>query len=177
MIRNILRYFFLILYYAFAQYLPSSYSAFGGKIYNSFRIFCVKHIFKYCGKISTMERRAYFGNGRNVKIGNGSGIGAYNCLPNNIIIGQNVMLASGVIILNENHAYDRVDIPICKQGYKIYPHVIIGDDCWICTNVIITPGRIVSKGSIVAAGAVLTKDYPEYSVVGGNPAKLIKNRK
>ena len=54
--------------------------------------------------------------------------------------------------------------------------VVIEDDVWIGLRCILTPGRTVRKGSIIAMGSVLTKDFPEYSVVGGNPAKLLKTR-
>ena len=65
---------------------------------------------------------------------------------------------------------------MCKQGFSEKKQVIIEDDVWIGRNVTMTPGRIIKKGSIVAACAVLTKNFPEYSIVGGNPAKLIKSR-
>ena len=54
---------------------------------------------------------------------------------------------------------------------------VIEDDVWIGRNVIMTPGRLIKKGSIIAAGCVLSKDFPEYSIVGGNPSKLIRIRK
>ena len=55
--------------------------------------------------------------------------------------------------------------------------IVVKDDVWIGTNVIILPGVHIGKGSVVGAGAVVTKDVPEYSVVGGNPARVIKKRK
>lgn len=54
---------------------------------------------------------------------------------------------------------------------------VIEDDCWIGMNTLMTPGRHISKGTIIGMGSILTKDFPPYSVVGGNPAKLIKSRK
>lgn len=53
---------------------------------------------------------------------------------------------------------------------------VIEDDCWIGARVIMTPGRIIRKGTIVATGAVVTKDFEAYSIIGGNPAKLIRTR-
>lgn len=64
-----MRYLFLFLYYGFAQHLPSSYFPCVGKYFNAFRIFCCKRIFKCCGKISTIDRHAYFGNGKDLEIG------------------------------------------------------------------------------------------------------------
>jgi maltose O-acetyltransferase len=70
-----------------------------------------------------------------------------------------------------------MDRPIIDQGYKESKPTIIEDDVWIGLRSILTPGRHVQKGTIVAMGSVLTKDFPPYSVVGGNPAKVIKSRK
>lgn len=169
--------FFLIFYYCFARWLPGSYSPFGGRFANKIRIFCVKHIFKYCGKISTMDRGAYFGDGHGIEIGDYSGIGENCVVPNNTIIGKYVMMAPNVHIVANNHNFSDLEIPMCFQGSgEIPPVTRIEDDCWIGTRVIMTPGRHVKKGTIVAAGSVLTKDFEEYSIVGGNPAKLIKKR-
>lgn len=59
---------------------------------------------------------------------------------------------------------------------KRNPQTVIEDDCWIGTRVIMTPGRKIGKGSILAAGAIVTKDVEPYSIVGGNPARVIKKR-
>ena len=67
-------------------------------------------------------------------------------------------------------------ISLFDQRTKKALKTIIEDDCWIGMNTLFTPGRHVHKGTIVAMGSVLTKDFPEYSVVGGNPAKFIKSR-
>lgn len=167
----------LALYYGFAQYLPNSYSRFFGGISNSIRVFLCKRIFKKCGNISTINRRVNFGSGRDIEIGDDSGIGEKTQLPPNTIIGNNVMIGRFSFILQRNHEFSRTDIPINKQGDKPTKITIIEDDCWIGLGCYFTPGRHVKKGTIVAMGSVLTKDFPEYSIVGGNPAKLIKNRK
>lgn len=168
--------FFLLLYYGVAQYLPSSYLPFVGRISNNIRIFCVKRIFKKCGRISTVDRKAYFGRGENVEIGDYSGIGENCFIPNDIIIGKYVMMAPEVYIANNNHEFSDILTPMCFQGVRNYKRTIIEDDCWIGRRVIVTPGRYIRKGSIIAAGAVLTKDYDEYSIVGGNPAIIISKR-
>lgn len=177
MIRAMIRKCCLILYYGFATYLPDSYAPVVGKISNKIRVFLVKRIFKKCGKISTINRNAYFGNGAEIEMGDYSGIGANCVLPNNIKMGKYIMMAPNVRVLGGNHRFDRTDIPMCEQGVEEAKQTIIKDDCWIGVHAIITSGRVVSKGSIIAAGAVLTKDFPEYSIVGGNPARLIKSRK
>lgn len=96
---------FLIIYYGFATWLPSSYAPVIGKVCNLIRIFCVKQIFRKCGKVSIIDRNAYFGNGANIEIGDYSGIGANCTIPNNTIIGKYVMFAPQVHIVAGNHQY------------------------------------------------------------------------
>lgn len=168
----------LLLYYVFAQYLPNSYNKlFFGTISNRIRITLCKVIFKKCGKIRTLNRRVNFGSGHEVEIGDDSGIGANTQIPSDTIIGKNVIVSRNIFILDRNHRFDRTDLPINDQGVLPSKQTIIEDDCWIGLRTILTPGRHVKKGTIIGMGSVLTKDFPEYSVVGGNPAKLIKSRK
>lgn len=166
------------LYYCFAQFLPNSYSSVRaiGYISNAIRVFLCKGIFEKCGNIQTINRRVNFGSGFHISIGDGSGIGEGAHLPANTIIGNNVMLSRNTFILDRNHRFDRIDIPIIEQGFLPAKQTVIEDDCWIGLRCILTPGRHVRKGTIVGMGSVLTKDFPEYSIVGGAPAKLIKSR-
>jgi maltose O-acetyltransferase len=84
-------------------------------------------------------------------------------------------MAPDVKIYSKNHAYADLDRPINEQGFLSY-ETVIGDNVWIGANVIILPGRKIGSHSILGAGAVITKDVPDYAVVGGNPAKIIKFR-
>jgi maltose O-acetyltransferase len=111
-----------------------------------------------------------------MKIGNNSGIGINCNVPGNIIIGDNVMMGPECHIFSNNHSFKRKDIPMIEQGHTAQKITIIEDDVWIGRQVIFTAGRTVRKGSIVAAGCVLSKDFPEYSIIGGNPSRLIKIR-
>lgn len=165
------------LYYGIAQFLPASYSIGGGISLKIRRLLC-KYIFKSMGDNVNVERRANFGSGRNIVIGNNSGIGQNSNIPSNTVIGNDVMMGPNCFIIRYNHAYERTDIPIAQQGYQSAENelTIIEDDVWIGMNVLMTPGRHIKKGSLIAAGTVLCKDFPEYSVIGGNPSKLIKNR-
>lgn len=166
----------LLLYYGFAQYLPDSYSRFGGRFSNKVRVFLCKRIFKKCGHIRTINRKVQFGSGRNIVMGDESGIGARTSVPYNIIIGNNVILSRDCFVLLQNHRFDRTDIPLNDQGLLPEQQTVIEDDCWIGLQTLMTPGRHVRKGTIVGMGSVLTKDFPEYSIVGGAPAKLIRSR-
>lgn len=167
---------YLFLYYGFATYLPDSYSFFFGKTSNKIRVYLCKRIFNKCGKIQTINRKVSFGTGRCIEIGDGSGIGANTHIPSNTKIGKNTILSRNCFVLHRNHQFNRIDVPIVEQGFKEYKQTIIGDDCWVGMNSLLTPGRKIRNGTIVAMGSVLTKDFPEYSIVGGNPARLIKSR-
>ena len=87
------------------------------------------------------------------------------------------MMGTNCIIYTVNHRFDNLTIPMRLQGNQASLPVIIDDDVWIGGRVTILPGAHIGKGSILAAGAVVTKDVPEFAVVGGNPAKIIKYRK
>jgi acetyltransferase-like isoleucine patch superfamily enzyme len=115
--------------------------------------------------------------GEGLKIGNNSSIGPYAYIgcSGYIEIGDNVMMSPRVSIYSENHNFNETGLPMIEQGVT-RSFVKIEDDCWIASNSIILAGVTVGRGSIVAAGSVVTKDVPPFSVVGGNPAKIIKSR-
>ena len=140
------------------------------------RYICCKNIFRFCGANVNIERMAFFGSGLKLSIGDNSGLGINCVVPSDIIIGRNVMMGPNVYILAANHQFNRTDIPMCNQAGSIAKQTIIEDDIWIGRQVIFTPGRKVKMGSIIGAGTVLTKDFPEFSIIGGNPAKLIRSR-
>jgi maltose O-acetyltransferase len=176
MVINMNRKISLVIYYLFTQYLPKSVLSPGG-LSKKIRGYLAKGIFKKCGKNVNLENRAYFGTGENTEIGDNSSIGTSCQLYGPVLIGKDVMMSPEVIILTRNHKHNRLDIPIRLQGMEEEKKVIIEDDVWIGTRVIILPGVRIGKGSIVAAGSVVTKDIPKYSIVGGVPAKTIKTRK
>jgi maltose O-acetyltransferase len=167
----------LILYYIFLQYLPKSSFPIGGPFFRWLRYICCRNIFEYCGRNVNIERRVYFGSGRRIKIGDNSGIGIHCVVPSDIIIGTNVMMGPNCYVLDSNHNFSRTDIPIINQGYSPRKQTIIEDDVWLGRQILFTPGRIVKRGTIIAAGCVLTKDFDAFSIVGGNPSRLIKSRK
>jgi acetyltransferase-like isoleucine patch superfamily enzyme len=114
---------------------------------------------------------------KDITIGDNVGIG-FNCIfQSDINIGNNVLIASSCAFVNrDDHNYNIVGKTIWESGRGDKHKINIEDDIWIGHGVIIiTPARI-GCGSIVAAGAVVTSDVPPYSIVGGNPAKIIKMR-
>jgi len=171
-----IRLFCLLLYKTIFTHFPGSTFPVLGKTSKKIRYILCKRIFKKCGTNVNIEKGASFGYGSQIEIGNNSGLGKYCRIPPNTIIGDNVMMAPYVTIYASNHAFERTDIPMNQQGISAIKQTIIEDDVWIGAHVIMTPGRYIRKGTIIAAGTVLTKDFPEYSIVGGNPSRLIKSR-
>lgn len=92
-----------------------------------------------------------------------------------ITIGNYVHTGTNVVMLGFNHGFYTREIPTKEQDYMDAP-IVIGDDVWIGTGAVILAGVTIGKGAIVAAGAVVNKDVPEYTVVGGVPAKVLKER-
>ena len=173
--KKLLKFFCLIAYYGFATYLPQSTSRFTKWTRYIRRIVC-NPIFDNCGKFVNVERGARFGMGGGISIGKGSGLGV-NCLVHGPLeIGDNVMMGPEVVIFTHSHNYSRTDIPMRKQGANV-AKVTIGNDVWIGMRAIIMPGVRVGNGVIIGANAVVTKDVPDYAVVGGVPAKVIRYRK
>lgn len=172
-----MRKIYLLLYYGFAQYLPKSNRPLG-KVSMLFRRFFCRHIFASCGDKLVVENRAYFGNGKNFSVGDEGALGANFKSVNRIVtIGNNLMMAEEVLFLGGGHKYDRLDIPMGHQGSEPQTPLLIEDDVWIGARAIVLPGcRHIGKGVIVGAGSVVTKDIPDYAIVGGNPARVIKYR-
>jgi len=86
------------------------------------------------------------------------------------------MLAPEVSIVGGDHNIDEVGVPMCFSGRPLMPETIIGDDVWIGHRVIVMAGVKIGDGAIVAAGSVVTKDIPPFSIVRGIPAKHMKYR-
>lgn len=127
-------------------------------------------------KNSFVEYGVYFSNGKNVKIGTNCHINE-NVFIQGAYIGNNVMIAPNVSLLSISHNYENTEIPMTNQGETKPNPPIIEDDVWLGRNVVVMPGITIGSGSIIAAGAVVTKNVAPFSVMGGVPAKLIKSRK
>lgn len=172
---GLIRLICICLYYLIARHLPGSempYS-FGSR---AVRAALCRGIFRKMGKKVNIEHGVFFGSGKDIEIGDYSGLGLNSRVMGPLKIGDNVMMGPEVMIFSRNHNIDRTDIPMIKQGDTPEMPVTIGDDVWIGARAIILPGVTVGRGAVVGAGAVVTKDVPEYAVVGGVPAKVIKYR-
>lgn len=90
-----------------------------------------------------------------------------------VIIESFALITHRVLIGDETHNYSDHNQPICLQGCQSKGPVLIKSGCWIGTGAIILPGVTVGKNAVVGANAVVTKDVPDFAVVGGVPAKII----
>lgn len=115
--------------------------------------------------------------GESLVIGNHVGFAqnAFIGLRGKVVIGDDCIFGPYVSIHSENHVYKDPDVPIRLQGTS-RKGVVIGRDCWFGRGAVVLDGVTIGDGCIIAAGAVVNKDVPAYSVVGGVPAKLISSR-
>ena len=114
-------------------------------------------------------------NQRGIELGHRVYIGTNCCIglcriEDDVMLGSNVDVVSG----KNQHHFERLDIPMREQGGEL-EKIVIGEDSWLGNSSVVMCN--IGTKSIVAAGAVVIKDVPPYSIVGGNPAKILKNRK
>jgi len=105
----------------------------------------------------------------------------FNCeifSSNRVVIGKdNLIAAYTYVVGGGNYKLDRMDIPINQQpDFEGKGGVITEDDVWLAAHVVLLDGTKVGKGSVIAAGAIVSGEIPPYSIAGGIPAKVIKNR-
>jgi len=112
-------------------------------------------------------------------VGEGTDVGA-NCIlatDSRLEVGKDVLIAAySYLCAGGNHAYDRTDIPIIRQGFVSRGGVVVGDDVWIGSHAMIMDGVKIGRGAIIGAHSLVTKDISEGSIAFGNPAVPQGNR-
>lgn len=163
---------YLFYYYFFLIWLPGSnkhgYSC-------RLRIFLLSKLFKKTGIGINILKGAEVFNPSNFSIGNNSGIGMnckFNC-EDEIIIKDRVLIGPEVMIFTSNHIWDKFDRTYFGKGLS-KNKVVINDDVWLGARSIILAGVTIGKGATIAAGSIVTKDVPDYAIVAGSPAQIIK---
>jgi maltose O-acetyltransferase len=141
------------------------------------------------GKSPLLLRGTRFVDCKSIKIGDRFVLGE-NAVVNaglckGIYIGSDVSIARGCFLRSSNHRFDRLDIPIQEQGhdYKIIRFlgreysIVIENGVLVGAHVVILSGAKIGQGSVIAAGSVVSSEIPPYSIVVGNPARVIRKRK
>ena len=111
-----------------------------------------------------------------VEMGSECTVNPFAVLAGKIRMGDSVRIASHVSIFGFNHGHQDITKPFAQQAFTT-EGITIGDDVWIGANAVLVDGVNIGSHSLIAAGAVVTKDVPPYCIVGGNPAKVIRDRK
>jgi maltose O-acetyltransferase len=128
------------------------------------------------GDDNEIDSHVYVGDGRGVTIGSHCQINS-GCRLSRVVVADHVMIGPEVIVVGRLHRVDDVDIPMADQGEYTKPHTRIESDVWVGVRAIIMPGVTIGTGSIVGAGAVVTRDVAPWTVVGGAPARVIRERR
>ncbi len=100
--------------------------------------------------------------------------GAY--ITNGVVFSDYVLLGPNVMIVGNDHMFDKNNKPIIFSGRPSIKNTYIEEDVWIGAGAIVLAGIKIGKGAIVAAGSVVTKNVEPFDIVGGNPAKVIRKR-
>ncbi|GAB3542010.1 acyltransferase [Spirosoma fluminis] len=126
------------------------------------------------GASSTVEDFCVVNNGvGGVHIGDRSLVGIGSVLIGPVTIGSDVIIAQHVVLSGLNHSYEDIQRPICEQPVTTH-RIVVEDECWLGANVTVTAGVTIGRHSVVAGGSVVTRNVPAYTVVGGNPARILK---
>jgi maltose O-acetyltransferase len=165
-----------ILYYAVGYYLPlSGRWGFIGSVSEYVRRNLCRQLFQHAGKKFSVGKSVDFGYlGHLISCGNHANIGNYCKIKGNgrVILHDHIAMGEDVTIITQNHRY----LEESYNGFSV-GDVEIDNYVWIGDRAIILKGVHIGKHAIIAAGAVVTKDVPDFAIVGGNPAKVIKSRK
>lgn len=104
-----------------------------------------------------------------------SGVVIYS--GNGLSLGRGVLVAANTTFAPTNHEYSSREKTIAEQGFKqSRGGIVVKDDCWIGANCVLLDGTILGQGCVVAAGSVVSGVWPEYAVIAGNPAKVVRYR-
>lgn len=165
-----------VLYSCIGNFLPVAHFYIKpiGQLSKTFRQICGKLILRQCGDNVNIYPKASFSS--KIILGNNSDIGYKARINGEVTIGDNVIMGPEVVVYTNNHNIYRKDIAIKYQGITETKPVTIGEGSWIGARVIILPGVKIGKGVVIGAGAVVSKNIPDYAVAVGNPIKIVRIR-
>ena len=138
----------------------------------------VENLHRSCGSVGAGLRvnGPVIGFNKNVYIGDYVNFNGCKILGSGeLIIGRYFHSGEDIVFITQNHNYDLGDsIPYGKE--KILKKTVVKDFVWFGHGVVVMPGVTIGEGAVIGAGSVVTKDVPDFAVIGGNPAKVIKYR-
>lgn len=152
-----------------------------GKIYKKLKMLCIRSLFKKRGANFVFDPKDQFSY-ETISVGNDVYIGPgakFSASESSITLGNKIMFGPNVTIMGGDHNTSVIGEYMYDIKEKLPENdlpVIIQDDVWVGCGAIILKGVTIGTGSIVAAGALVIKSVPEYSIVGGVPAKIIGQR-
>jgi maltose O-acetyltransferase len=136
------------------------------------RTYLYRKIGMKIGRNCVIRRGVYLASPNELEVGDGTFIGRANLYcTGGVRIGRNVNISDGAVVITAKHDINSPNFE------ALYAPIVIEDYAWLATNAIVLAGVTVGEGAVVAAGSVATKDVPPYAIVGGNPAKVIGERK
>lgn len=165
----------LFAYYAVGSRLPDlAFPA--GRGFNLVRCTLLRAVLPRFGERNEIDGDVYVGDGSDVEIGNRCQLNP-GCRLTRVSLGDFVMIGPQVIVIGQLHGSDDPSVPMIDQGVVLREVTRIDDDVWIGARAVVMPGVHIGTGSIVGAGAVVTRDVPDYGVVAGVPARLLRYRR
>lgn len=165
-----------LLPYCIREWMFRCSSSCGGRIGILIRYILIRKMAKSCGRNVSIKKHCYLHRIKGLSIGNNVCIheGVYINAVGGLTIGDNVSIGHGSDILTFNHQWNDPSKPI-KYNDIVKKSVTIGYDSWIGVGTKIMAGINIGERTIIAAGAIVTKDVKPHTMVGGCPARLIKN--
>lgn len=160
-VKKLIGYF---VYAFFGSWLPHYQLGYTWKISKYIRGLSAKLFFDKCGKNVDIGRKVKLSS--RITLGDNSGIGDNSYFQGKVTIGDNVMMAPECAFIASNHNFSDTSKPMGQQGSR-ESEIIIGDDVWIGYRSIILSGVKIGNGVVIAAGSVVTKNVPDFAVVGG----------
>ena len=162
----------LAAYYLLGQRLPERTRP-AGEFARRFRARCCRELFAEAGEWINVEPHVDFGTGRHVRLGEGSSIGR-DSRVGGLVVGSRVMIGPELLVITQNH-------PLAGDGTRWLPDEAaefrpprVGDGTWIGARVTLLPGVKIGRYCVIGAGAVVTKDIPDYAVTAGVPARVLR---
>jgi maltose O-acetyltransferase len=164
----------LFAYYGFAKHLPDS-SFPGGELFTRLRAFLCSQFIASAGKDIHVRSGAFLADGRHLYMADRSSIGP-GCRIYGARLGYGVVIGPHCVFFKENRGADDLSKPVGAHETTPINLPVVEDWAWVGERALVLQGRTIGRGAIVGAGAVVTRDVAPFTIVGGNPARVIGHR-